>query len=803
MTILLTRLGRAHPVAGTPQTILQRIDAIDGGPSHHWRLADTGAVMAARAGTVAGTWRNTADLVRSVDPITSSAAGGKSTGFGAHASAPGHGTIAIGVGGLTLMAQHTIHQQVQIDRVASKYVMLAVDTIANGQFSREFISDGQGGMIPRVFTRAGSGVVSWIGSIPGTVPIGDSFSVDWVQQHGSLRVFINGVEVALTPEAGTIPGTWMPAPAGALFVGAWPTLVSPFNGLMSELVIWNSYLFTSVDASSLVLPQNVVWARALDAGAIPANQLKNNVSTAAHQHPEVGTTIQIVDGAGTRGTLSTDGTTLDYQAGATAGIDTAMSWRVSHANGLSPTVGFTIEVTPIVSSADLPFRGLYYGADCQGAGAASTHMKVATERGVSYFFYAERTGTIDQMFWQPRMENSPSGVYSDGDGGEYLIQIRAASAGDKLPVPGGAVISSFTYVPNWLPGQRRTQWILSNFTSTPGATTAGNPYCIVYRNISTSPGGPANNFISNNVSNHNSFSGSDSAGSANQPPNYQEPAGINPASITSSTPAGPVQGFVPMLTPGGQRMFPRPVKAYNGDFQYNRMGAEHACLHYTTPGPNGTWTGFGFAGGQGEPDLRISITAANQLRVPFRVSRANRTVDGLFVRIARINGTTGTLTVRLESGPALQVNDHFPGNGTEVHTASIGFGVIYNAGARICSMQGACGDQVTGDLNFTPYLWVPFGTNRTLAQGTNYNLRLFTSGGLDCELIASDRPDGQGLGSPGTGVGTWTTWESSRQVPWQAFEDSRGLQISSNSGATWAYTLSPDRRIAPITFRCV
>ena len=106
-------------------------------------------------------------------------------------------------------------------------------------------------------------------------------------------------------------------------------------------------------------------------------------------------------------------------------------------------------------------------------------------------------------------------------------------------------------------------------------------------------------------------------------------------------------------------------------------------------------------------------------------------------------------------------------------------------------------------MNFTPYLWVPFSENLTLVQGTIYNLRLSVTSGLVIQIVCSDRPDGQGLGAPGPSVATWDTWEATRQIPWQAFEDSRGLQFSTDSGTNWSYQLSPDRRIAPITFRCV
>jgi hypothetical protein len=235
------------------------------------------------------------------------------------------------------------------------------------------------------------------------------------------------------------------------------------------------------------------------------------------------------------------------------------------------------------------------------------------------------------------------------------------------------------------------------------------------------------------------------------------PAGTNPANV-GSTPVS-VQGWVPMLMPNGARMYPLPTKSINGLFSYNRMGPEHACLRYS----NGQWTGFGHAGGSGESALRVTMNSTStQWRQRFRVSRASRVVDGVFMRVARLNGTTGPLTVRLEQGPVTDA--HNAANGTVLVTVNVPHTALYNAGSQICSVELACG----ANMNFTPYLWVPFPTPRTLALGTIYNLRLSVDASLDVQMVCSDGPDGKGLGTPGTSVATWDTWESTRQIPWAA-----------------------------------
>jgi hypothetical protein len=445
------------------------------------------------------------------------------------------------------------------------------------------------------------------------------------------------------------------------------------------------------------------------------------------------------------------------------------------------------EVIAAAAPPQLPFFGLYYGADGFGAGASNTHIKASTERAVSFFFYAERSGTIDKLFFQPRKGTEDEG-YSEGDGGIYTIEVRTADASTKLPTllsNGGQIISS---IAGWEPGNNgsSTNWITLNFTSTPGQTQAGQPYCLVFRNTHADPG---TNYFSTNISSHHNFSGGPGGGSQ-QPANYQEPAGLNPASVGSSP--TPVAGWVPMLMPNGARMFPWTAKAVNGLFQYNRHGPEHACLRYS----DGQWTGFGHAGGQGEPALTLLLDSASDMfRERFRVSRANRVVDGVFIRLARQNATTGTLTVRLEQGPVTDA--HNASNGMVVESVAVPHTAIYDAGAGICSKEITCG----ANLNFTPYLWVPFTQNRTLVQGTIYNLRLSATSGLVIQIVCSDRPDDQGLLPRGFQTATWDQWEATRQLPWQAFEDSRGLQFSTNGGTNWSY--QNPQRIAPITFRCV
>lgn len=478
------------------------------------------------------------------------------------------------------------------------------------------------------------------------------------------------------------------------------------------------------------------------------------------------------------------GTWVDGAIGSIeGGIDHIRIWSGElQASGVA-ALEAAVSVTPpnIPTTTNLPFFGRYYGADAFGSKAANTHM-IGT---VNFFFYAERSGSIDRIFHQPRKGTG----YSAGNGGTYTIEIVEASVSTKRPVSGGTVYSRRT---GWTPPASTTNTAWQTDTLTPlVAVAAQAPCCLRY----TQTAGGSTNFFSTNISIHHGWSGSPSSQS-NEPADYQEPAGTDPASLGSSPTT--VQGWIPMLMPNGARMYPWPTKCYGNtgtQFQYNRLGPEHAALRYT----DGQWTGpAGHAGGGTENGLKLFLNSTStQFRERFRVSRASRVVDGVFIRLARTGGTTGNLTVRLEQGP--QVDTHDADNGTLVESVTVPHTAIYNAGAQICEREHDCGVNTT----FTPYIWVPFTQNRTLTLGTIYNLRIQTDASLDVEIVCSDRPDGQGLTPLGRTVGTWDEWEATRTLPWGAFEDSRGLQFSTDGGATWNYQTGPDRIIAPVTFRCV
>jgi hypothetical protein len=254
----------------------------------------------------------------------------------------------------------------------------------------------------------------------------------------------------------------------------------------------------------------------------------------------------------------------------------------------SRLVGFgqvDFEVVEGLLLADLPYFGEYYGNGyCGPGGAANTIMRPSSEEGVSFFFYAERNGSIDRINLQRRTHTEEG--YSAGDGGTYTIEIRTADPQTHLPIPlslGGEIISEAT---GWQPGNppgSNSVYFTVNFTSTPGQTVAKQPYCVVFRNTHANPG---SNYFSTNISMQAGWNGSAGSGHANPPQNYEEPSGIDPQSPGSSR--AMVSGWSPIYI-GGVEWYSWPAKAYDGLFQYNRLGPEHCALRYS----DGQWTLFG------------------------------------------------------------------------------------------------------------------------------------------------------------------------------------------------------------------
>jgi len=426
-----------------------------------------------------------------------------------------------------------------------------------------------------------------------------------------------------------------------------------------------------------------------------------------------------------------------------------------------------------LAGPELPFFGQYYGNALVSRGAANSQLNKSQEQGTWSFFYAERTGIVTDFLHHMRWGDG----YSAGDGGQYTIEIREADPTTRAPLHGVAPICRITGIRPGNPN-RGYKNVIRPFTST-GRLMAKQPYALIYRNTHSNPG---SNYISANIGWHHVFY------DASNPADYREPNGADPRSPGSSP--TPVSGWTPVWIDGTLNWYPWPCRGHAGEgLSYRRLGPEYSALRYS----DGQWTGLGGSYGGGSSYI-ATVRGTNHIRERFRVTRTDRKVSGVFVRIARYNTTTGNLIITLEEGPT----SDGVGNGTTIEQISVPHATIYDVGSSDQANQVRGGPGSATD--FVPFTWVPFSQSYMLEIGKIYNLRLSATGKLECRMCCSSRFDQQAPGVPLGSSLTWALWEARRQMPWNSWEDSRGMQVSADRGTIWRFFIG---RLSPILFRCV
>jgi hypothetical protein len=735
----------------------------------------SGTTMTADVGATTGTY------VNSIELDVRDASNNKWVGFDAATENPAHVTITTPL----QSAAFTAMIPLQIDAHAAKHVVLTMGagTVA-GMFSIELVDDGASGLKPRVFSVSDTpAFVIYSGTATGTIPIGEPFYLFYVRRSNGTQevwtVTASGTvsQIALTLDSGTAPGSWSAHPAGTWYVGVWSTGIAPLNGVARGLALWNVALSSSDiidlgEASPVI--QRVVSARALDVGEQEVNSTVL-YSVATHVHPEVNFTLSVIDGTGTSGTLSTSGTSLSYAAGASVGTESGVTWRITKNSINSSTVAFTCELGAEPTPVDLPFFNQYYGSGTWSAPNPSNFtMNVASANGVSFFFFADRSGTVTQfkMHWR-----TYTGGYAAGNGGTYTASIFPANPTTKLPITTGSPICTVTGL-NTPPTAANT-WSnrLHTFT-TQGALVAKQPYCFVFVNTASNPGA---NYTSCNIGLVHAFISEDT---------YREPEGINPTDVSSSITN--VSGWSPVVI-DGTRWYPWSCTNKNGINKRLGSGAIYLAYKYA----DDIWCGWGSIASQSGG--HIDITGSNMVRDRFRVTRATRTVSGVFIRVTRENAATGNLVVTVESGPASDSS----GNGTTLTDGQVTIPAsnLYDVGPSEQFNENTAGEGLT---DLVPFLWVPFSSNLTLELGTTYNIRFSKSGGSGTfDIWASQRAseflDTNSVNPPSL---SWDEWEDQRAAIWTEQEDSRGCQVTSNSGSTWTFN-GDTARLLPYIFKCV
>ena len=184
---------------------------------------------------------------------------------------------------------------------------------------------------------------------------------------------------------------------------------------------------------------------------------------------------------------------------------------------------------------------------------------------------------------------------------------------------------------------------------------------------------------------------------------------------------------------------------------------------------------------------------------------ANRTVDGVWIRIVRFGGATGDLVVRL-SDHGTSDSDFLTSNGTLLKEVTVAASSLYQTTRvwPIPNPQPENFNEVTDSAPFDQVHWhfVSFGQQITLQVGRAYSLRFRKPSGAG--NYGWRTPQGCEHGNPSWSPvsGTWAAHEANHEVSWED-GDSRGIQVSTNGGSTWSWHGGNLRCRGPVLYRCV
>lgn len=776
-----------------------RIAAIRGGTGPDWWARLNGAsTITDEIGANDATLVNTADIDFDLGSLVSDGDGDSCCAF---VGTP-HGGGGFSISSPFQSAAFSVSFRLQVDTVVSTFVLLTIgggDNV-NGEAICKLVDDGAGGLKPQFESFGPSGFCVKTGDAANTIPVGESFRITYVRTASDMKVYVNEQEISMSVASGTLQ-TWGATPNDTwhfcYFLSSGGVTIAGYNGLMADVIVCDTALSESDIASLSGNAVNVVAATDLDMGTIDDTDTEVlQVSVLPHVHPEVGGTLTTVSPAAAFGTEGVTGSSLTFDPDNVTGNKSdsfGYRWTTSEGFGsalasVAVTDGGGDEIAP-----DLPFFGQYYGSVFRG-NVGDTHMDRASYPGVFCFFRAERTGTVTGLDFYYRF-NFVEGSYSKGNGGTYTIEVWPANPVTKLPITTGSPICRLT---GWQPGGLAENPGNANGDgdeivpdlefSTTGDLVAKQPYALVVLNTAANP---TQNYVSQNTPTQYSFDADTTL-----PPNYAEPGddvagSILPANVSATI--KPIRGWHPaVIDPGTANqfdMYPMP-SIYRGNFRYRRMGTAPMLMSLIySDGRKAT-----FNSGGGEHSYARDIQGANQVRERFKVTRAARTVSGVFIRVSKHSASGGNCIVTLESGPPSLTS----GNGSPILAqVSVPAANFLECGNHFSIERWTEPNAAQGPPFFkVHWLWVPFSAPQTLSLGVIYSIRLSASGGFHGKIWTHPR-----INSPTNHGGDFDTFIANRTCSMNFWEDSMGSQVSTNSGATWAF--NGTSRHCPILFKCV
>ena len=448
----------------------------------------------------------------------------------------------------------------------------------------------------------------------------------------------------------------------------------------------------------------------------------------------------------------------------------------------------------MTTGSNLPHRGFLYGNAQSVHNHGNIQMRNQTDYGTSFFFYAEKTGTVTALDLHERISPGYSNRPGAGNHGVYDIEIRPADPATVLPIPSSAYVGRvLNYTPDTGAGPAYYKTV--NLT-TPAPVIAGQPYAIVYRKKS---GG----HFSQNVALQLQFF--DSTWPVT---NYIEPGrGPGAGAIVVERLANTVEyaslGSSPARLRGwsphrvnGVEQYPLPCAAEGGVRHGRRLGNLELALVYSD-GERSLSAGWGSTNPAAASTFpsgtagfyRVAVAGAVQARFRFRVTWASRVVSGVFVKGVRGGSGAGNFVVRLESGVTTDVVAPDQ-NGTLIDEFPVNSNLFLLTGPdeTIDQVGGgsAAGNNSSSRLEIAHWVWIPFDSNPTFTLGQYYVARFYCTGSADVRMHAGQRMGGVFTGATSGRNMTWTQWVSSRHESREAWEDSKdGMEASSNSGTAW------------------